>query len=350
MILMLVKNLGGICGMRNSSMKIFALMLVLIMVVGVGCSQASKPAEKEKPTLIMADAGWDSIRFHNDVVKIIVENGYGYKTDITPGSTPVTFEGVRKGDIDIYTEVWSDNIPSYPEAVKNGEVLELSVNFGDNMQGLYVPTYVIKGDEKRGIKALAPDLETINDLPKYWELFKDPEDKSKGRILGAIPGWAADAIMSEKVENYGLNKTYNLFRPGSDTALSTSIVQAYEKGEPWLGYYWEPTWIMGKYDMTLIKEPDFDNEKWDNGYVCQFPAVRVTVCVSKEMLNKAPEVVEFLKNYKTSSALTSAGLAYMMDNDVDTPEAAKWFLQNNKDLWTKWVPADVAKKVEAAIK
>lgn len=330
--------------------KAAALILITLMIfalVMTGCSQSN--AQKEKPTLMFADAGWDSIRFHNDIAGFIIEKGYGYKTDVTAASTPITFMGLRNGEIDIYMEVWTDNIDDYNEAIEKGDIKELSVNFDDDMQGLYVPTYVIKGDPERGIKALAPDLKSVQDLAKYWEIFKDPEDKTKGRIYGAIPGWAVDQIMIDKVKNYGLDKNFNLFRPGSDTALATSMVQAVEKGEPWVGYYWEPTWIIGKYDMTLLEEPPYNKEQWEKDYTTEFPAVRVTVAVNKDTVNEAPDVVEFLKKYQTSSGITSEALAYMQENNVDTKAAAKKFLTDNKDMWKKWVPEDIAKKVETAL-
>lgn len=340
-------------GGRKGFYIVLIVLLALTLVLGTGCSQkqdATPDKAKEKPTLVFADAGWDSIRFHNDVAAFIIENGFEYKTDVTTGSTPVTFEGLRRGDIDIYMEVWTDNIrEAYDEALKAGEIAEVSVNFDDDMQGLYVPTYVIKGDPQRGIEPLAPDLKSIQDLPKYWEVFKDPEDKQKGRIYGAIPGWAADEIMSKKVETYGLDETYNLFRPGSDSALSASMVQAIEKGVPWVGYYWEPTWIIGQYDMTLLEEPAYDQEKWEKDYGCAFPAVKVTVAVNKDLAQAAPEVVEFLKKYTTSSSITSEALAYMQEKNVDTDEAAKWFLQTKKDIWKQWVSEEIAKKVEAAL-
>ncbi|WP_407058498.1 glycine betaine ABC transporter substrate-binding protein [Paracerasibacillus soli] len=50
---------------------------------------------------------------------------------------------------------------------------KVSTNFADNDQGLYVPAYVIEGDEERGIEPLAPDLETVEDLKKYPHIFKD---------------------------------------------------------------------------------------------------------------------------------------------------------------------------------
>lgn len=334
----------------------FLLLVCSLFVLCFGISGCGSEDEQEntsdtaKETLMFADAGWDSIRFHNEVARFVIENGYGYKTDVIPGSTPTTFLGLRNGDIDIYMETWKENIlEDYNEAIKNGEIIEVSVNFDDNNQGLYVPTFVIEGDPARGIEPMAPGLKSVQDLPDYWELFKDPEDPGKGRIYGAIPGWAADEILFGKYKTYGLDKTFNYFRPGSDTALAAGIAKAVEEGKPWVGYYWEPTWISGKYDITLLEEDEYSDEKWNKGYACAWPSNDVTVAVHKSMPEKAPEVVEFLKHYQTSSQLTAEALAYMRDNEATAENAAKWFLKEHENLWTSWVPGEIAEKVNSAL-
>jgi glycine betaine/proline transport system substrate-binding protein len=304
----------------------------------------------EKDTLVFADAGWDSIRIHNAIAGHIIEEGYDYKTDVMTGSTPITLRGLHQGDIDIYMEAWTDNfIDIYGEAIDSGEIVELAINFDDNAQGLYVPTYMIEGDAERGIDPITPDLKSVKDLPKYWEVFRDPDDPRKGRIYGSPPNWAADEILRGKFRTYDLEETFLYFNPGSDTALSTSLVSAVKKGEPWLGYYWEPTWVMGMYDMTLLEDEPYDDKKWDNGYACEFPGVKVAVAVNKRVVEEVPEVAEFLKNYKTSSKLTNKLLAYMQENDVDADEAARWFLKEYEELWTQWVPESVMKRVKKSL-
>lgn len=104
-------------------------------------------------------------------------------------------------------EAWTENIKDiYTQAIDSGEVVKLSVNFDDNYQGLYVPTYVIEGDPERGIEPMAPDLEYITDLPEYKDVFVDPEDPDKGIIIGAIPGWTVDVLIKEAIDDYGLAK------------------------------------------------------------------------------------------------------------------------------------------------
>lgn len=336
---------------RTKRMQVVLILILTISVIGLtACGGGNEGESAEKLKIIFGDAGWDSFTFHNEVARMIVEKGYGYSTDVTMGSSAMTFTGLRQGDMDIYMETWIENFgDAYTDAADSGDVVRLSSTFPDSEQGLYVPTYVIKGDEKRGIKPMAPDLKSVKDLSKYWEIFRDEEVPTKGRIYGSIPGWFSDEDLRTKVETYGLDKTYNYFSPGSDAGLASSIVGAYEKGEPWVGYYWNPTWIMGKYDMTLLEDEPYSEEKWENGRASSWAPVDVAIVVHKGFLQKAPDVVEFLEKYSTTSKLTSDALSYMEQNNVDAKEAALWFLKEHEDIWTKWVPVEVAEKVKAEL-
>ncbi|MFD1019674.1 ABC transporter substrate-binding protein [Thalassobacillus hwangdonensis] len=331
-------------------MKKLILIFTLMLLVIAGCGDNDSTDGGEGSgidKIILADAGWDSIRFHNSIAQRIIEEGYGYETDVTSGSTAATIQGLRQGDIDAYMEVWTDNIKElYNESIDSGDILKLSTNFDDNKQGLWVPTYVIEGDEERGIEAKAPDLKSVKDLEKYPEVFKDPEDPGKGRVIGAPSGWALSEYLDTKMTTYGLEEEFNYFLPGSDSAIVTSLADAYKNGEPWVGYYWSPTWVTAKYDMTLLEEPEFDQEKWDEDKGTEFPPNDVVVAANKDLPDQAPEVVEFLENYETSSDLTGEALAYMKDNEASADEAAQWWMEQHEDIWTEWVPEDVATKVK----
>ncbi|GGM25950.1 ABC transporter substrate-binding protein [Paraliobacillus quinghaiensis] len=325
------------------------LMILSLVLLGL-LAACGGDNEETIDTITLADAGWDSIRFHNSVAQTIIENGYGYDTEVTPGSTAATIQGLREGDIDVYMEVWTDNIKEvYEEATEAGEFETLSVNFDDNEQGLYVPTYVIEGDEERGIEPLAPGLETVEDLKNYPEVFEDPEDPGRGRILNAPSGWAVAEQIDAKFETYGLDETMNNFMPGSDAAIITSLADAYNSGEAWVGYYWSPTAVTAMYDLTLLAEPEYDEDTWNETRGTEFPPNDVVVAVHKDIPELAPEVTEFLSNYETSSALTEEALVYMNENEVDADEAAHWWMNKNQDIWTQWVPEDVANDVLEAI-
>ena len=334
--------------------KYAALLVVMLASVILVSLTACSPNDqaREGGTIVLADAQWASIQFHNSIAQIFIEEGFGYNTEITSGSTSATFTGLENGDIDVYMEAWVQNIEEiYDRALESGNVIEVSTNFDDNRQGLYVPTYVIEGDPDRGIDPMAPGLKSVKDLPKYKDVFTDDEDPTKGRIYGSPPGWEVDKILRAKYESYGLDETYTYFSPGSDAGLAASLATSYENGDAWLGYYWEPEWVMAKYDLTLLEDEPYSDELWNEeaGYACEWPAVDVTVAVHKSLKDKAPDVLEFLSKYRTSKDLTNNALLYMQENDASADETAKWFLRENEDLWISWVPEEVAAKVKEAI-
>lgn len=335
---------GTKCRRKSFYMVTLLSMFLMLSMLMVGCGGVD--ADKEKKTLVFADAGWDSIRIHNAIASNILSHGYGYDTEEIPGSEQVSLLGVRQGEIDIYMEIWTGNvIEEYTSYIDKGLITEVGLNYDDNMQGLYVPTYIIEGDAERGIEPMAPDLKSIDDLAKYWELFKDPEDPSKGRIYGSIPGWFADEVLQVKMETYGLKDHFNYFQPGSAAGLNTSLVSAINDGEPWVGYYWEPTWISGQYDLTLLEDAPYNEEDWADGFKTEFPSQRLTIAVQNDLPSEAPDVVEFLSNYKTSSAITAEALAMMDSEELTINETALWFLKEHEELWTQWVPNEVSKKV-----
>ena len=335
----------------------------LAIVGGIGLQMGLAPSdaaaaecEIDRP-VIFAGLDWDSNRFHVAVARHIAEVGYGCDTDEVPGSSLPLLTGMARGDIDVTMEIWKNNYQdAWDKFEGRGDIAELGVNFPDSVQGWYVPTYLIEGDPDRGIEPKAPDLEHVKDLAKYKELFKDPEQPSKGRFYNCILGWGCEIINTKKLEVYDLGDDFTNFRPGTGAALSAAIASNYERGKAIVAYYWGPTWILGKYDLTLLDEPDYSDECWSElqneehpGVACAYPTVAVTVAVNTEFQAQAPKLVEFLSNYRTSNQLVSEALAYMQDNEASTQEAAMHFLRTRKEVWSKWVPDEVAQRIEASL-
>lgn len=325
--------------------KIISTILVTLLAV----SLIASCGKKEPVKAVFADAGWDSIQFHNAVLMYIAERAYSIETEQISGSTPITWSALLDGEITVESETWTDNLATYDADIASGKIIELGINYADNAQGLYVPRYVIEGDPVRGIEPMAPDLKTVEDLKNYPDVFADPDDASKGRILGAISGWDINTIMHNKYEFYGLDQMYNYVDPGSDAALAASFAAAYDKGEAIVGYYWEPTWLTGKYDMVLLDDaPYVDDTTYKLGETA-CPSVPLTVVVHKDFYAAAPEYCKFLSNYHTSSALTAEALLYLQENGASMEDTAKWFLKQHDELITQWLPADKAELVRAAL-
>ena len=332
-----------------------------VVVLAVALMGAMTPASAKK-TIVFADLGWDTVQVHNRIAAFIIEKGMGYPVKYVQGETVMLAKALieSKGDQapNVNMETWTENWQElYDEGLAKGKdpstdkgFVHLGANFPNSLQGWWVPRYVVEGDADRGIKPMAPGLKSVFDLPKYWKLFKDPEDPTKGRFHNCIPGWSCALVNEKKFDAYGIKDNYNIMQPGSGPALAASMETAYKRGKPWLGYYWAPTWVMGKLDMLQLEEPAYDKKIWDTTKACAFPAVKCDIIVHKNLPKEAPDVIEFLKNYETTMKINNTFLAYMQDNKADTEQAAMWFLKNYEDLWTNWIPADVVAKVKAAMK
>lgn len=337
--------------MKGKWRYIWSFMLILLLGLGVYSSVSDDETKtSEKEAISIADGGWDSMQLHNFIAAFIIENGYDYPVDFVNGSSIATFTGLTTGEIDVYMELWYENMKEpYLEALDSGEVVELSANMVTDNQGFYVPTYIIEGDPEKGIEPVAPDLETVEDLKNYPEIFQDPEDPSKGVIIGAPSGTVIHDILEEKVNTYGLSDSFNYFTPGSAGAVTASIARAFKTGEAWVGYQWSPTWAMVKYDLTQLKEPAYDEETFKENFGTAFPDNPAYIAAHAELSERAPEIVEFLRNYQTSADITGEALLYMEENDATPKEAALWFMVNYEEVWTGWIPEDIAEKVKAEL-
>ena len=323
-------------------------MLQKIIFLCALCLAALNPLAHAHP-VVLSDANWDSVKFHNAVVQYIGENAYDLDFKIISGSAPIVHAALMRGDIDLNMELWTDNTPTYPQDIKSGKLVDLGINFDDNRQGFYVPRYLVEGDPRRNLKPLAPDLKTVRDLKKYAHLFPADDNSTRSRLYGAVPGWQADLVMHRKYEAYGLDQQYVYFRSGSEVALFTAFMSAYSKGEPIVGYCYEPTWLTGKLDLVLLEDAPYEPQAFIQGLTAA-RAVPVKKIAHVAFPEKQPEFVEFIKKYRTSSALTAQALAYMSEQKASPRETAVWFLQQHPELLLHWLPADRLALVQQALR
>jgi len=301
-------------------------------------------------TIVFLDFQEDSQSIHNEIAKFIFENGFdGYKVELAKGSANLIWQALLQGDIDVDIQEWTENVATYHDDVARGDIIPLGAVVPNSAQGFYVPRYMIEGDPERGIKPMTPDLKYVWDLAKYVHVFKDPENSSKGRIHGAILGWMIDDTMYKKYLHYKLDSAgYNYFRVGSEPILYTSLVAAYNLGEPWVGYMYEPSWVCAKLDLVILEDVPYDYQLYQEG-ACEIPKQPLINLCSRQFPEKAPELVDFLKNFKTGLERTSAALAYLEDNRATHTETAIWFMKTYDNLLDDWLAPEQAKRVRDAL-
>jgi len=325
--------------------RLITFFVMLFVVVLAGTTISCKPKTAHIITLVSTDNGWDSQKLHNAIAKQIIEHAYdGYELKYSTASSTMNWESMKNNDVDVDIESWVENVASYPADIKNGDIVNIGILVEDSRQGIYVPKYVIEGDPAKGIPPAAPGLKRVEDLLKYPQVFPDDENRSKGRLYGSIPGWMADEILFKKFQLYGLDKSYNYVRLGSEAALFASLVSAYNLGQPWVGYCYEPTWVTGKLQLVLLEDEPYEPVAFLEGKTA-FSSQQLLIVGSRNFPSKAPEIHEFFKKYKTGSALISQALSYLDETKATHDATAIWFLKSNIGLIDQWLPAENAKKM-----
>jgi glycine betaine/proline transport system substrate-binding protein len=315
------------------------------------------------PAALAADCGdvtiasmnWQSAEVLANLDKFILSEGYGCSAEVIVGDTvPTITSMVEKGKPDIAPEGWVDLLPEVVNrGLKEGKILIAATALIDGgVQGWWIPKYVADAN---------PGIKTIDDALKHPELFPDPEDPKKGAVFNGPQGWGGTVVTSQLYKAYGAEKAgFRLVDTGSAAGLDGSVAKAYERKQGWIGYYWAPTAILGKYPMVKLDHgAPLDMTEWKRCNTVadcpdpkknDWPKDKVQTLVAKPFADKAgKEVMDYLSKRAWKNDTVNAVVAWMTDNQASGEEGAKYFLKKNPDLWTDWVSPEAAKKIKAAL-
>jgi glycine betaine/proline transport system substrate-binding protein len=339
------------------SVTVVVRTVFLVFTIGLGFLLNSGHAEakcsKELP-LTFADFSWDSAKLHTSIASFIAQYGYGCSVSTEEGDTLVSLERISNGKIDVIMEVWKDNIvEDWMNADESGQIIDAGINFSNASQGWYVPSYMISGDKKRGIEAVAPDLKSLDDLKRYGKFFISPQKNAPAQFLNCPKGWACAAINSKKLKIYGLEEKFKNIYPESGKDLDDLIIERYNKGLPFLAYYWTPTWIVGAYNLIRLAEPAYDENIWQKlvnsetpKNATEYPTSTILKGVNFSVELDAPQLMKFLRRYNLSVQILGELLAIRKAKNISIDDTAKYFLVNYPTIWHSWVSKEALPRIQ----
>ena len=317
---------------------------------GLGCVfaaaiTASVAQANECGEVSIMQGDWGSAQIVTAVSKFLMEEGYGCEVTTVPlSSNPALASVSETGEPDILTEIWTNGAPAYEGLVESGAIIPVTEVLSDGgVEGFFVPNYLV---EKH------PELATLEGITANPELVGN-------RFHNCPEGWTCLNVSTNLLKAGGLiDAGIENFVHGSGETLAASIASAYENKEPWFGFYWGPTSVLGKYPMTLVEMGEHKPEVWacNSTAECETPAMSgfprslVVTVLAKEFMAENQAISSLMTNLSFTNSQMSKTLAWVEDNDASYDEGAVHFLTTYKDVWGAWLNDAARDKLSALLK
>jgi len=323
-------------------MKLKSLVLSVTLATGMMMSAAQA---KDCGEVSITEMDWASSSVVTGVAKFLMEEGYGCKvTKIPSATTPALASVAETNKPDILTELWVSGAPAYDKLEAEGKITPLTNVLSDGgVEGWWVPKYLADAH---------PELTTLKGVLANAKLLGN-------RFHQCPEGWACKTINRNLITATGLkNAGFEVFEHGSGETMATSIAAAYADKEPWIGYYWAPTSVLGKYPMVMVDLGGFDaathkcNSKIDCATpgISPYPSSRVLTVATSSFAAANPDVADMMGKLSFTNQKMGELLAWQEDNKASAEETAVYFLTNNPAIWSKWLNDAARSKLSALIK
>ena len=272
-------------------------------------SSANAYADTGCDTVKMADPGWSDIAATNAITGFLL-NGMGYKAKVDTLAVPITFGGLKDGQVDVFLGNWMPAQQGfYDKFVANGDVVQLAKNLDGTEFTLAVPDYVYNA----GVHDFA-------DLNKFADKF----DK---KIYGIGSGAPANLSLAEiiKKNEFALG-SWKLVE-SSEQAMLSEVARAVkrEKFITFLG--WTPHPMNVQFKMHYLT----GGEKYFGA------AGSVYTLTRKGYADACPGVAKLLTNLTFTQEMENGIMAQVADKKVTNAVAVKDYLKGHPEVLEKWL-------------
>jgi ABC-type proline/glycine betaine transport system substrate-binding protein len=279
----------------------------------------------------------ETAAFHTALARRILEDGYGCTTEVVEDATAALGEALAGGRADILMEVWADDVPPpLAAALERGAAVRLGTVVPDARYGWYVPRFAVDG-----LEAPARGLAGIDDLAAHAAAFPDPEEPEKGRFFNCVMGWPCEATNTDAFVARGLDAPFTNVRPGSHAALVAQVEETMALGEPVLFAYWSPSALVARTDLVRLDGTGTGSA--GNG------SIPIDAVATADFVADAPDLAAMLRRFRLDAAMVNAAIARLARGEESADAAAARFLRSHPEVWTPWVPAEVAQRIDASL-
>ena len=282
-------------------------------------------ADARCETVKMADPGWSDIAATNAIAGFLL-SGMGYKAKVDTLAVPITFGGLKDGQVDVFMGNWMPAQQGfYDKFVANGDVVQLAKNLEGTEFTLAVPDYVWEA----GVRDFA-------DLNKFADKF----DK---KIYGIGSGAPANISLQEIIKKNDFDLGQWKLIESSEQAMLAEVSRAVKRERFDTFHGWTPHPMNVQMKMRYLK----GGEKYfgDTG--------NVYTLTRKGYAQACPNVAKLLTNLKFTQDMENSIMAEVVNNKVSNSDAAKAWIKANPavlDTWLEGVETLDGQEALAAVK
>ncbi|WP_218014462.1 glycine betaine ABC transporter substrate-binding protein [Mycolicibacterium palauense] len=286
--------------------RVASLLLVaglFVAACGGGGSEGAGQGEAQKNVSI-GYIPWDEDIAVTHLWQDLLEK-QGYNVELKQLEVGPLFQGVARGDLDLFYDVWLPTThQSYWE--QYGDQVEKLGDWYDNASLEWtVPAYV-------------EDVNSIADL-------KGKSAEFNGQIIGIEAGAGLTAASKDKViPEYGLADEYTL-KTSSTPAMLQELKRSIDAKRPVVVTLWHPHWAYSAYDLKDLEDP--------KGALGE--AETLSVIGKQGFSDEFPEIAGWIKNFSmTDEQLASLENEMQKAGSGNETQAVDTWLQNNPDFAT----------------
>jgi glycine betaine/proline transport system substrate-binding protein len=279
----------------------------------------------------MSDPGWTDITSTNALFGVVAD-ALGYEQKVNTLAVPVTFEGLKIGELDVFLGNWMPVQARFVEPlVASGDMVVVKQNLDGIRFTLAVPKYVADAGVT-DFKDLAPNA-----------------DKFGSKIYSIEAGSAVNQTLTKMVEqgDHGLNGWEIV--ESSEQGMLGQVKRA-EGRDEWVVFpAWEPHPMNTNHDLVYLTGGDKE-------FGPNFGSSSVHTVTRKGFAAECPNLTKLLTQMTFTVDMENEIMGAILDGGTDPKDAALAYLKAHPAVVEPWVAGvttfdggDGAAAVKAAI-
>jgi glycine betaine/proline transport system substrate-binding protein len=260
----------------------------------------------------MSNPGWTDIDATNAMAGVVLK-ALGYQQNVSNLSVPITYQGLKRGQIDAFLGNWMPaQGPLVKPFVDEKSIEVVHPNLSNAKFTLAVPDYVA-----------AAGVHSFADLQKNSSKFDS-------KIYGIEPGAPANQNIRKMVDEKAFGLDGWKLVESSETGMLTQVERAV-RDRKWIVFLaWEPHLMNTKFHLTYL-------DGGDKYFGPNYGGATVNTVARTGYVAQCPNVGRLLKQMTFNVDLENGVIAEVLDTKTSVDAAAAEALKRNPELVKSWL-------------